>query len=339
MLTTVVSVAFIVAAATVGWEAIRAIVERVSTRTDADGQPLEYSARFRTLLPLISSACLVVIGAVTTMVVLSEIGIDIGPLLAGAGVVGLAVGFGAQTLVQDVITGLFIIMEDTISVGDVVTVGGHGGLVEGMTIRTLRLRDLAGNVHTVPFSQVSTVMNMTREFSYYVFDIGIAYREDVDAVIDVVVKLGAEMQQDDPYASAILEPIEILGLDSFADSAVIVKARIKTRPIQQWMVGREFNRRLKRRFDELGIEIPYPHTTLYFGVDKQGRAPAANLSVDLPALVEALAAGFGTIERPPQAEEKERERPPAAASAPSPPSSPSSPPSPVPDLRDDDDGM
>ena len=343
IIATVVSVVFVVAIAIAGWEAVRAVVERISTRTDAEGQPLEYSARFRTLLPLIRNASMVVIGTIATMVVLSEIGIDIGPLLAGAGVIGLAVGFGAQTLVQDVITGLFIILEDTISVGDVVTVGSHGGLVEGMTIRTLRLRDLAGNVHTVPFSQVSSVMNMTREFSYYVFDIGVAYREDVDQVTEVIVQLGAEMQQDEPYASAILEPIEILGLDAFADSAVIVKARIKTRPIQQWTVGREFNRRLKRRFDELGIEIPYPHTTLYFGADKQGRAAAANLSVDLPALVEALAAGFGRMERPSETREEERERPPAASPTPAAPpaasSTPAKPPSPVPDLRDDDDGM
>jgi small conductance mechanosensitive channel len=294
----IVSIAVVVAVGVAIWEAINLAVERHLSRTDDTGELVEQRARIRTLLPLLRNATLVVLIVVVGLIVLSELGIDIAPLLAGAGVVGLAIGFGAQALVQDVITGLFMLFEDTIQVGDVVMVGSHGGLVESMSIRTVRLRDLSGNVHTVPFSQVTTVMNMTRDFSYYLFDIGVAYREDVDQVIQVVTDLGAEMQADPDFGPVILEPIEILGVDAFADSAVIIKARIKTKPIKQWMVGREFNRRMKKRFDELGIEIPFPHMTLYFGQDKQGKAPPGHLQVGTPELTEALARSF---EQPPPA--------------------------------------
>ena len=294
------SIALVVVLGIAIWEATSLAVQRRLSDTDETGALVEQRARMRTLLPLLRNAVMVVVIVVVAMMVLSELGLNIAPLLAGAGVIGLAIGFGAQTLVQDVITGLFILFEDTISIGDVVSVGGHAGFVEGMTIRTVRLRDLSGNVHTIPFSQVSTVMNMTRDFSYYVFDIGIAYREDVDQVIEVIGQLGAELQEDPSYGVEILEPIEILGVDAFADSAVVIKARIMTKPIKQWMVGREFNRRMKRRFDELGIEIPFPHMTLYFGEDKQGKAPPGNLQVATPALTEALARALDRA--PPQPE-------------------------------------
>jgi len=227
-------------------------------------------ARTLTLLPLFRMTILIVITIVATMVVLSELGLDIAPLIAGAGVVGLAIGFGAQTLVKDIITGMFILLEDQIAVGDVVQVGSHAGLVERLSIRSLRLRDLGGNVHTIPFSSVETVLNMTKEFSYALFEIGIAYREDVDAVIPVLEEIGSEIQADPDFADRILAPLEVLGLDSFDDSAVVIKARMMTQPLQQWGVKREFNRRMKRRFDELGIEIPFPHRTVY-----QGDATAA----------------------------------------------------------------
>ena len=282
------AIVVIVLIALVAWEGVNRLIQRLLAPREDVETTLAHSQRMRTLLPLLRNAASIVIVAVAALTILSELGINIAPLLAGAGVIGLAIGFGAQTLVHDVITGLFILFEDTISVGDVVVVGSHGGLVEGLTIRTLRLRDLSGNVHTIPFSQVSTVMNMTRDFSYYVFDIGVAYRENIDEVIEVIRQLGDELQADKTYAAEILEPIEILGVDAFADSAVVVKARFKTRPIKQWMVGREFNRRLKNRFDELGIEIPFPHMTLYFGADKAGKSPPANVSMAAPELIEAL---------------------------------------------------
>jgi moderate conductance mechanosensitive channel len=161
----------------------------------------------------------------------------------------------------------------------VVTVGTHTGVVEAMSIRAVRLRDLSGSVHTVPWSEVTSVVNLTKDFSFYVMNIGIAYREDVDSVIEVIKQVGAELQADPTYGREILQPLEVLGVDSFSDNAVVIKARIKTYPIKQWFVGREFNRRMKRRFDELGIEIPFPHRTVYFGEDKTGSAPPARVIV------------------------------------------------------------
>ncbi|MFW6077587.1 MAG: mechanosensitive ion channel family protein, partial [Hyphomicrobiales bacterium] len=190
-----------------------------------------------------------------------------------------AIGFGSQALVRDIITGLFILIEDSISVGQVVTVGPHTGVVEAMSIRAVRLRDLSGSVHTVPWGDVTSVINLTKDFSFYMMEIGVAYREDVDAVIETIKEVGADLQSDPRFGVHMLEPIEVLGLDSFGDNAVVIKARLKTVPLQQWATGREFNRRMKRRFDELGIEIPFPHRTIYFGEDKAGKAPPARVLV------------------------------------------------------------
>lgn len=276
----VISITIVLVIAVVLWETVSNLIERQLNRTDENGNVIETSARTRTLLPLLRNAFLVVLLTVVSLIVLAEIGVNIAPLLAGAGVIGLAIGFGSQTLVKDVITGLFILFEDSIAVGDVVTAGGHTGVVEGITIRTIRLRDLSGTVHTVPFSSVGSVVNMTKDFSYAVIDMGVAYREDTDAVFEVMKEVGAELQADPEFGPAILEPLEVLGVNSFGDSAVMLRARIKTRPIKQWWVGREFNRRIKKRFDALGIEIPFPHTTVYFGQAKDGSAPPANLRID-----------------------------------------------------------
>ena len=227
--------------------------------------------------PLLRNAVMVVMVVVVGLIILSELGINIAPLLAGAGVVGVAIGFGAQKLVQDVITGAFILFEDTIAVGDIVKIGDHSGTVEGMTIRTLRLRDVTGRVHTLPFSSVGIVINMSREFSFHLFEIGISYRENVDEVMLVMQQVGMEMRSDPYWERQIIDPIEIFGVDKFLDSAVVISGRLRTLPGQQWAAGREYNRRIKNRFDELGIEMPYPHTTLYFGEDKNGHAPAANI--------------------------------------------------------------
>ena len=270
------------------WELVSNLIERRLTQTDSDGNPIEQNQRVRTLLPLLRNVILVVLITIVALIVLSELGLNIAPLLAGAGVIGLAVGFGSQTLVQDVITGLFILFEDTISVGDVVDVGGHAGIVEAMSIRTLRLRDLSGNVHTVPFSQVSTVRNMTKEFSFAVFDVGVAYREDTDHVTQVLHEIGRDLRADPDYGAVIVDNLEVLGVDAFADSAVVIKARIKTKPIKQWMVAREFNRRMKKRFDAEGIEIPFPHQTLYFGADRTGKAPSAQVTLASPDVSDAL---------------------------------------------------
>jgi len=268
-----ITIALLLIIAIVIWEITSAVVERYLSRGDGD-----VSARSRTILPLLRTAMLVLLVTVVMMVTLSELGLNIGPLLAGAGVIGIAIGFGAQTLVKDIITGLFILVEDHISVGDVVKFGDHAGTVEKLTLRTIQLRDVGGTVHVVPFSAVTTIENMTKDFSRYVFNVGVAYREDTDHVVDVLRELGEELLQDERYKPFILEPLEILGVDSFGDNAVNIKARIKTVPVKQWSIGREFNRRIKIRFDELGIEIPFPHRTIYFGEDLSGNAPPARIA-------------------------------------------------------------
>ena len=240
---------------------------------------IEFKKRVDTLSSIIQNILFIAITFVAAIIVLGELGVEIGPVLAAAGIVGLAVGFGAQNLVQDVISGFFILLEDQIRVGDVVQIGDKGGVVEKVTLRTVILRDLSGNVHFIRNGQIQVVTNMTKEYGRYVFDIGVAYKEDVDHVIEVVKRVDEEMRNHPDFKDDILEPIEILGLDQFAESAVIVKARIKTRPIKQWGVGREFNRLLKKRFDEEGIEIPFPHVTLYIGQDKQGNLPPLNVSL------------------------------------------------------------
>jgi moderate conductance mechanosensitive channel len=271
----VVTILLVLTIAAVVWEVVANAVDRYLLGDH--GQPR--SARARTLLPLVRNVVMVLLVLLTSLVILSEIGIDIAPLLAGAGVIGLAIGFGSQALVRDVITGAFVLLEDQIAVGDVVSVGGYAGAVEGMSIRTLRLRDFSGHVHTIPFGEVTQVTNMTKHFSFFVFDLGVAYRENVELVIASIRAVGAELRQDPEHASSILEDIEVAGLDKFADSAVIIKGRIKVRAGKQWGVGRAFNQLIKKRFDEQGIEIPFPHTTLYFGADRNGAAPPAHIEM------------------------------------------------------------
>lgn len=216
-------------------------------------------AQLATLAPLLRGVAQTAIVLVVGLMVFSEIGVQIGPLLAGAGVVGLAVGFGAQTLVKDFLTGTFLLMEDIVAVGDVVNIGGFGGLVEEMTLRTIRLRDFDGTLHVFPYSEAQVVHNLTKTFSFYVFNLQVSYDSDIDKAIEVMRETGEALMADSAYADLILEPIEVVGVDGLADSGVVIKARIKTLPIQQWTVGREYNRRIKLAFDAHGIEIPYPH--------------------------------------------------------------------------------
>ncbi|HEY0836180.1 MAG TPA: mechanosensitive ion channel domain-containing protein [Azospirillum sp.] len=262
-LRSVLTISLILGLSILAWEVVSALIERFLATTDQNGTRIERSARMRTLLPLLRNAFMVLLVTMVSLISLAELGVNIAPLLAGAGVVGLAVGFGSQTLVKDVITGLFILFEDTISVGDVVDVGGgHSGVVEAISIRTIRLRDQAGAVHSVPFSAVTTVKNLTKDFSFAVFDVSVGYAEDPDRVCGVLKEIGAAIQADPLFAPDILEPLEVMGVDRLADSGIVLKARFKTRPLKQWNVGREFNKRLKNRFGELGISIPYPHMQL-----------------------------------------------------------------------------
>lgn len=237
--------------------------------------------RSATLTHVIRDIARTVVLAVGLMMTISELGLDLKPLLAAAGIGGLAIGFGVQNLVRDVITGFFILLENQIRVGDVVEIAGVGGLVEEVRLRTIRLRDLSGNVHVVPNGIVDKVKNMTMEYSYYLFEVGVAYREDVDEVMAVLKEIAEGLRADPAYAADILAPLEMLGVDQFADSAVIIKCRIKTQPIKQWTVGREMNRRIKKVFDNKGIEIPFPHRKIYWGEPKKG--PASPFYVaDLP---------------------------------------------------------
>ena len=240
----------------------------------------EYKKRADTLSAVIGYLISATVIIVAALMVLAELKIQIGPVLAAAGVLGVAVGFGAQHLVQDVISGFFILLDDEIRVGDVVRIADRGGLVERVNLRMVVLRDLSGNVHYVRNGKIDIVTNMTKDYSRYVFDIGVAYREEVDEVIEVIKQVDEELRSDPAFGPDILEPIEILGLDQFAESAVIIKARTKTKPIKQWGVAREFNRRLKKRFDEKNIEIPFPHVTLYIGQDKTGHAAPLSVAME-----------------------------------------------------------
>ena len=268
------------------------------------------TAREMTLLSLLRNAATIAILIITLMFALSEMGVDIAPLLASAGVLGLAIGFGAQKLVQDIITGVFIQFESAINVGDVITVSGTTGTVERLTIRSVSLRDLHGVYHIIPFSSVDMVSNFMREFSYFVCDMGVAYREQTDEVREAMLDAYDELAKDKVMARDFLGKMEWMGVTSFGDNAVGVRTRLKTRPGKQWAIGRAYNAVVKRIFDERGIEMPFPHRTLYFGEDKDGSAPAATLKINEHRIIEERKAPTtrtdrkdDTIDAPPESED------------------------------------
>jgi moderate conductance mechanosensitive channel len=227
------------------------------------GQDSELEKRAVTIGGIFRKTIAVLIWVIAFAMVLKEAGFDVGPILAGAGVVGLAVGFGAQNLVRDVISGLFLLMENQIRVDDVVVINGTSGQVEEINLRTTVLRSVDGAVHIFPNGTIQTLSNLTHQYSYYVFDMSVGYKEDTDHVAEVMKEVAGKMMAEEGFRSLISEQLEILGVDRFLESAVIIKARIKTLPTRQWAVGRELNRRFKKRFDELGIEIPLPQRTIH----------------------------------------------------------------------------
>lgn len=239
----------------------------------------EFTKRMDTISSVFRYVLFSAILITSAIIILDQVGIAIAPLLTAAGIVGVAVGFGSQSLIKDLISGFFLLVEDQIRVGDVVKIAGKGGLVEKINLRMTILRDLAGNVHYVPNGQIDVVTNMTKDYSRYVFNIGVAYKEDVDQVIEIIKQVDEDLKNDPEFEGDILEPMEILGLDEFADSAVIIKCRTTTKPIKQWRIAREFNRRLKIAFDKQGIEIPFPHTTLYFGEDKKSKKQSLDINL------------------------------------------------------------
>jgi len=225
----------------------------------------EHQKRAATMTRLLRTLTSVVVMSIAVLVVLRELGVDITPILTGGAIGGLAVGFGAQNLVRDVIAGFFLILENQVRLGDVAIINGKGGLVEAIRLRTIVLRDFDGRVHIIPNGAITELSNLTKDYSYYVIDLGVAYKENVDRVMQALGEVGAELAKDPAFAPKILAPLEVVGVDAFGDSAVILKMRIKTVPREQWTVGRELRRRIKNAFDERGIEIPYPHLSVYFG--------------------------------------------------------------------------
>jgi small-conductance mechanosensitive channel len=251
------SIALVLAIALAVWELLAAAIERHLAGLDAQGAPSR--VRRRTLLPLLRTAMLCVIVTIAVLTILSQIGVSIAPLLAGAGVVGVAVGFGSQALVKDVITGLFILIEDQIAVGDVVDLGkDHKGVVEAISIRTIRLRDQAGAVYTVPFSEVTTVKNMTKDFAYAVARIAVAYNEDVDRVTEILRGVCDELNADEQLGPWILDPFDYQGIDSLDEASVALVLRVRTVAGKQFVVGRALNRLIKIAFDKHGIAMRDP---------------------------------------------------------------------------------
>jgi moderate conductance mechanosensitive channel len=243
------------------------LLRALNARITQKSEDLEERKRIETLMRVFRYIATVVIGAITIMLVLSEVGISIAPILATAGVAGLAVGFGAQSLVKDYFTGFVMLLENQIRVGDSVEVGGKTGLVEEVTLRYVRLRDLEGAVHYVPNGVIATVTNRSRGFAFALVDVGVAYKEKLDQVQQVIRDVGAAMQADPDFCARIVEPVQLMGVEQWADSAVVLRCRFKVMPLEQGPVRREFLRRLKNAFDEQGIEIPFPSRTVYTRTD------------------------------------------------------------------------
>ncbi len=260
----------IIAAAYVGVRFLRLALNRLETILIRAGEATEIvpdaaRKRIRTLMSVLWTIVVGLIWFVVVLTALGQIGVNVAPVLAGAGVVGLAVGFGAQNLVRDLVSGFFLILENQVRVGDVAIINGTGGLVEAISFRTIVLRDEAAIVHVFPNGSITSLSNMTKEWSAYVLNIGVAYKEETDRVVDVMRRVAEEMYAEPNHKAAMLEPIEILGVDGFADSAINIKARLKTLPLRQFSIGREYRRRLKKAFDAERIEMPFPHRTLYMG--------------------------------------------------------------------------
>jgi small conductance mechanosensitive channel len=226
--------------------------------TSADAKGLERRKRARTLGSSFERFLSILIWSTAVLVILRELDVDITPVLTGAGIVGLAIGFGAQTLVKDIIAGMFLIAEDQIRIGDVAEVNGIGGAIEEINLRTVVLRDQEGVVHTIANGEIRTLANRSKDFAFYVIDIGVGYDDDTDRIVDVVKDTAAGLMLEPAFAANILEPLEVIGVDAFKATEVTLRFRIKTLPLKQWEVGRELRRRIRRSFESHGIRTPVP---------------------------------------------------------------------------------
>jgi small-conductance mechanosensitive channel len=251
--------------------AIRSLRIRIASRL-GDREAVQ---RAETLGRVVRYLAAVVVSLVAGTLVLSELGVSVAPILGAAGVAGLAVGFGAQSLVKDYFTGFFLLVEDQIRQGDVVKLGDHAGLVEEVTLRYVRLRDYDGHVHFVPNGSITSVVNMGRGHAQAVVDVSVAYSVDVDAAMATMQEVAAEMRLDTAHAARILGDLEMAGVERWADSAVVIRARFKVAPLEQWTVRREYLRRLKNAFDKAGIEIPFPQLMLHRPARRQASEPGA----------------------------------------------------------------
>ncbi|WP_376099521.1 mechanosensitive ion channel domain-containing protein [Roseomonas sp. CCTCC AB2023176] len=257
LVTSLVSMGFTVVAAIAVWEVANAAIQRRLLKLSRDSQAAR-SARIRTLLPMLRTALFIVIAVFVALNILSEIGVNVAPLIAGAGVLGVAIGFGSQTLVKDVITGIFLLLEDAVAVGDVVTIGGMSGTVEQLSIRSIRLRALDGSIHIIPFSTVTFVTNQSRDFAFAVVEVSLAYGQDTDRAAAALKAAGAELRADPKWEKAIRDDLDVMGVEKLLETGVLMRVRMKTEPSQRWAVARELNRRIRARFDAEGIRIPSP---------------------------------------------------------------------------------
>lgn len=248
-------------------QAIHRIIPRLRESIASRHESREDTLRIRTLSRVIRYVLTVTVTVVTGLLILGEFGVSVAPILGAAGVVGIAIGFGAQSLVKDYFNGFFLLLENQIRIGDVVDAGGKAGVVEELTLRYLRLRDYSGNVHFVPNGSISVVTNMSLGFAYAVVDAGVAYGEDIDSVTGIMREVGREMRSDVAFAGRILDELEIAGVDSWADSAIVIRCRFRVAPLEQWNVRREYLKRLKEAFDKAGVEIPFPHVKVVYGED------------------------------------------------------------------------
>jgi small conductance mechanosensitive channel len=297
LLAALLRIALVIACVAGVWLLARKRLEGYVAATDKDGSP-RHSRRARTVAVIANNALLVVLLAFSGFFALSQLGVNTAPLLAGAGVVGIAVGFGAQTLVKDVITGLFILLGDTVRVGDVVDLGVKAGGVEAMSLRTITLRDYNGALHSVPYSAITVVSNMTKDYAYATFDTAVDYSEDPDRLMDVLRDIDRQLRREWPFRRIMLEPIQIDGLDRFGPEGIAIKSRVKVRAGEQWRVAREFNRRLKKRFDELGIDVPFPRQKISYADagaphEEEGGGHRHELREDGPSSFPQRAAGAG----------------------------------------------
>lgn len=240
--------------------AIKLLESKLSEHSIEDSEGVK---RIDTLSMVVSYIITILIISITAVEILHELGISIAPVLAAAGVVGLAIGFGAQSLVKDYFNGFFLLLENQIRKGDVVQISDKSGLVEEVTLRYIKMRDYEGSVHYVPNGIITTVTNMSRGFAYAVIDVGVAYKEELSKVISVMEKVGTSMLEDAQFQNKILDNLEMAGVDNLADSAVIIRCRFKVAPLEQWGVRREYLKRIKAAFDQNNIEIPFPHLTMF----------------------------------------------------------------------------